>query len=129
MSARTPKKGIVPEPGLRGRLGPGVIMNMPVSVCHQVSMIGQRPLPMLVWYQRHASGLIGSPTEPSSRSEERSRLFGQASPKRIRPRIAVGAVYNTLMPYFSTIDHQRSGYGNVGAPSYMKPVAPRISGP
>ncbi len=26
--------------------GMGVIINMPVSVCHQVSMIGQRPLPI-----------------------------------------------------------------------------------
>src|SRR5512141_1597302 len=124
-----PGNGLVPEPGLRGTAGPGVIMNMPVSVCHHVSMIGQRSLPMFVWYQRHASGLIGSPTEPRSRSDERSRRFGQASPKRISPRIAVGAVYRMLISYFSTIDHQRSGYGNVGAPSYMKLVAPRMSGP
>ena len=34
--------------GLEGTQGMGVIMNMPVSVCHQVSMIGQRSLPMFV---------------------------------------------------------------------------------
>ena len=66
-------------------------MNMPVSVCHQVSMIGQFSLPITRWYQRHASGLIGSPTVPSSRSVERSCRLGHASPKRISPRIAVGA--------------------------------------
>ena len=49
--------------------GSGVIMIAPVSVCHQVSTIGQRPPPIRSWYQIHASGLIGSPTEPSSRSE------------------------------------------------------------
>ena len=38
--------GRVPEPGLSGTVGVGVIMNMPVSVCHQVSMIGQRSLPI-----------------------------------------------------------------------------------
>ena len=47
-------------------------MIMPVSVCHHVSTIGQRPPPMCSWYQTHASGLIGSPTEPSNRSDERS---------------------------------------------------------
>ena len=54
----------MPEPGLSGTTGVGVIMNMPVSVCHQVSMIGQRSLPMTRWYHFHASGLIGSPTVP-----------------------------------------------------------------
>src|ERR1035437_2355457 len=129
MSACWPKNGRVPEPGFRSTHGSGVIMNMPVSVCHHVSMMGQRSLPMYLKYQRHASGLIGSPTDPSSRNDDRSRRFGHASPNRIRPRMAVGAVYRTLMPYLSTIAHHRSGYGNVGAPSYMKLVAPRIRGP
>ena len=53
-------------------------------------MIGQFSLPITRWYQRHASGLIGSPTVPSSRSVERSCRLGHASPKRISPRIAVG---------------------------------------
>ena len=46
-------------------------MIMPVSVCHQVSTIGQRFLPTTVWYHIQASGLIGSPTEPMSLREAR----------------------------------------------------------
>src|SRR5450759_389176 len=101
MSACWPKNGRVPEPGFRSTHGSGVIMNMPVSVCHHVSMIGQRPLPMFLKYQRHASGLIGSPTDPSSRNDDRSRRFGQASPNRIKPRIAVGAVYRLSLIHIS----------------------------
>ena len=47
----------------------------PVSVCHQVSTIGQRPSPTTRWYQSQASGLIGSPTVPSSRSDLRLVLL------------------------------------------------------
>ena len=72
--------------------GSGVIMIPPVSVCHQVSTIGQRFPPITVWYQIHASGLIGSPTLPSRRSDERSCLSGCSSPSRMKVRIAVGAV-------------------------------------
>ncbi len=64
----------------------------PVSVCHQVSTIGQRLAPMTRWYQIQASGLIGSPTLPSSRSFDRSCLRGSSSPSFISARIAVGAV-------------------------------------
>ena len=71
--------------------GSGVIMIAPVSVCHQVSMIGQRSPPMILWYQSHAFGLIGSPTEPSSRSEERSYFSGMSAPHLMKVRIAVGA--------------------------------------
>ena len=68
--ASMPGNGTVAEPGLVVvRPGSGVIMIAPVSVCHQVSTIGQRPPPMFSWYQSQARGLIGSPTEPSSRSE------------------------------------------------------------
>ncbi len=80
------------DPGLSGMVGTGVIWNMPVSVCHQVSMIGQRPLPMTRWYHFQASGLMGSPTEPRRRRVERSWRLGHDSPKRISPRMAVGAV-------------------------------------
>ena len=45
-SAWMPAKGSVPLPGLSGTTGVGVIMKPPVSVCHQVSMIGQRSWPM-----------------------------------------------------------------------------------
>ena len=66
----TPKNGIVAEPGLVGMApGSGVIRMPPVSVCHQVSTIGQRPSPTTRWYHSQASGLIGSPTEPSRRSD------------------------------------------------------------
>ena len=58
------------EPGFCGMApGSGVIMWPPVSVCQKVSTIGQRPLPTWVLYQFQASGLIGSPTEPSSFSD------------------------------------------------------------
>lgn len=39
---------------------------------HQVSTIGQRRSPTTSWYQRQACSLMGSPTVPSTRSEERS---------------------------------------------------------
>ena len=67
-------------------------MIAPVSVCHQVSTIGQRSPPMTLWYQSHALGLIGSPTVPSSRSDERSRRSGYSAPHFMQARIAVGAV-------------------------------------
>ena len=67
-------------------------MMPPVSVCHHVSTIGQRSPPMTSWYHIHASGLIGSPTLPSRRSDERSCFFGSSSPQRMKARIAVGAV-------------------------------------
>ena len=65
---RCREKAASPNPAwLRVIPGSGVIMHMPVSVCHQVSTIGQRRLPMYSWYQIQASGLIGSPTVPISR--------------------------------------------------------------
>ena len=77
-SASMPGSGSVAEPGLVGAApGSGVIMMPPVSVCHQVSTMGQRLPPMTLRYHIHASGLIGSPTVPSKRSEERSCFFGQ----------------------------------------------------
>ncbi len=72
--------------------GSGVIMIAPVSVCHQVSTTGQREPPMCVWYHIQASGLIGSPTDPSSRNVVRSRFAGQSVPHRMNARTAVGAV-------------------------------------
>ena len=48
-SASMPGNGSVAEPGLSGVTpGSGVIRIMPVSVCHQVSTIGQRPPPIAV---------------------------------------------------------------------------------
>ena len=71
---------------------------LPVSVCHQVSTMGQRPPPMTRWYQVQASGLIGSPTLPSRRSDDRSCLLGHSSPQRMNERMAVGAVYRMVTP-------------------------------
>ena len=88
-----PGSGKVALPGLRVVApGSGLIMMAPVSVCHQVSTIGQRPPPMCSQYQIHASGLIGSPTLPSRRSDERSRPCGHSAPHFMNERIAVGAV-------------------------------------
>src|SRR4051794_28463951 len=92
-SATMPGIGRVAEPGLVGVApGMGEIKMPPVSVCHHVSTIGQRSFPITRLYHFHAAGLIGSPTEPSSRKDERSRLFGQSSPWRTNERIAVGEV-------------------------------------
>ena len=47
-SGTIPKNGRVAEPGLVGTApGTGAIMIAPVSVCHQVSTMGQRPLPII----------------------------------------------------------------------------------
>ena len=68
-----PGSGKVHEPGTSGVApGSGLIMWPPVSVCHQVSTIGQRPPPTFSWYQTQAAGLIGSPTEPMMRRLPRS---------------------------------------------------------
>src|SRR5688572_24383846 len=89
----TPGKGMVALPGLVVTTpGSGVIMIPPVSVCHQVSTMGQRSPPIWVRYHIHASGLIGSPTEPRRRRVERSCLAGNVSPHFMNARIAVGAV-------------------------------------
>src|SRR5262245_2801405 len=92
-SEKIPGSGKVADPGLVGVApGSGVIMWPPVSVCHQVSTIGQRPPPTVSWYHIHASGLIGSPTVPRMRSEERLYFFGRSPPALINDRMAVGAV-------------------------------------
>ena len=88
-----PGSGNVALPGLATVApGSGLIMMAPVSVCHHVSTTGQRSPPMCFQYQTHASGLIGSPTEPSSRSDERSCASGNSVPHFMNVRIAVGAV-------------------------------------
>ena len=92
-SASTPGNGNVAEPGFNVvSPGSGVIMIAPVSVCHHVSTTGHRSPPITFQYQTQASGLIGSPTEPSSRNDDRSCLAGSSVPQRMNARIAVGAV-------------------------------------
>ena len=93
MSAPMPGSGNVALPGFNVVApGSGLIMIAPVSVCHHVSTTGQRPPPMYCQYQTHASGLMGSPTEPSRRNEERSCDSGCSAPHFMNVRIAVGAV-------------------------------------
>src|SRR3954468_14915754 len=122
--------GKVAEPGLVVVTpGSGEIMMAPVSVCHQVSTTGQFPPPMCCQYQTHASGLIGSPTEPRIRSDDRSWASGNWVPHFMNVRMAVGAQYRIVTPYFSMIDHHRSLSGKSGVPSYITPVAPLQSGP
>ncbi len=92
-----PGKGNVALPGLVAVTpGSGVMRMWPVSVCHQVSTMGQRPPPMCSWYHSQASGLMGSPTLPSRRSEDRSCRAGSASPCFMKARMAVGAVYRMV---------------------------------
>src|SRR5208282_2723047 len=92
-SGTIPGKGRVAEPGFVGIApGSGVSMIAPVSVCHHVSTIGHRPLPITSRYHIHASGLIGSPTVPSRRKLARLCLSGYSSPHLMKARIAVGAV-------------------------------------
>src|ERR1700760_1765138 len=70
ISGTTPGIGKVAEPGLVGTApGSGAIMMAPVSVCHQVSTIGQRQCRIFSWYHIHAWGLSGSPTERSRRGD------------------------------------------------------------
>ena len=64
----------------------------PVSVCHQVSTMGHRSRPTFLRYHIQASGLMGSPTEPSRRRLERSWPAGCSSPHFMSVRIVVGAV-------------------------------------
>ncbi len=109
--------------------GSGVIMIAPVSVCHQVSTTGQRPPPMCSWYHIHASGLIGSPTLPSSRSDDRSWASGSCDPHFMNARMAVGAVYRIVTPYLATMLQKRSLPGWSGAPSYITDVVRFASGP
>ena len=45
----------------------------PVSVCHQVSTTGHFFLPILSWYQFQASSFIGSPTEPITLRDDKSK--------------------------------------------------------
>ena len=102
-STAMPGSGTWAEPGLVAVTpGSGAIIWAPVSVCHQVSTIGAglsffSPFlpalaPMTSRYHIQASGLMGSPTEPRTRMEERSNLAGMSLPHFMKVRIAVGAV-------------------------------------
>jgi hypothetical protein len=92
-AASTPGNDLVAEPGFSVVTpGSAEIMIIPVSVCHHVSTTGVRSAPMCSRYQTHASGLIGSPTVPSSLIDERSCFSAYSGPHFMCVRIAVGAV-------------------------------------
>src|SRR2546427_1740737 len=79
-AAAMPGKASVQEPGTRSVApGSGVIMCPPVSVCQNVSTMGQRPPPTCSWYQCQAAGLIGSPTDPRRSEEHTSELQSQSN--------------------------------------------------
>src|SRR5947209_1705081 len=104
-----PGSGTVAEPGtVVVSPGNGEIRIMPVSVCHQVSTMGDLPWPMFSLYHTQASGLIGSPTVPRRRSDERSCFSGYSVPHFMNMRIEVGAVYNRVILYFSIKAQNRS---------------------
>src|SRR5579863_5024555 len=87
ISAATPGKALVADPGLVA-IAPGIgaIMMLPVSVCHQVSVIGQRLPPIISRYHIQASGLIGSPTVPRRRRLDMSCFFGHSLPHFMKVR-------------------------------------------
>src|SRR5580693_9369498 len=88
--AITPGSGSVAEPGLAGVApGSGEIMIAPVSVCHQVSTIGQRFFPTASKYHFQAAGLMGSPTVPSTRRLLRSCELIHSMPHAMNARTAV----------------------------------------
>src|ERR1700735_5780693 len=88
--AAIPGSGNVAEPGFAG-VAPGrtEIMIEPVSVCHQVSTIGQRFFPMASKYHFQAAGLMGSPTVPRRRRLLVSCGFVQSMPAAMKARMAV----------------------------------------
>src|SRR5229473_2743117 len=92
-SAATPGNGRVADPGFVA-IAPGIgaIKICPVSVCHHVSVIGQRLLPITSRYHIQASGLMGSPTVPRRRRLLMSCFFGHWLPHLMKVRMAVGAV-------------------------------------
>ena len=73
--------------------GSALIMIWPVSVCHHVSTTGALSPPMCSRYHIQASGLIGSPTDPRTRSVDRSCFAGSSTPCFMNARMAVGAQY------------------------------------
>src|SRR3954464_9085522 len=89
----TPGKGSVAKLGFVFVIPAiGEIIIPPVSVCHQVSTIGQLCLPICSSYQCQASSLIGSPTLPNTRRDVSLYGVTYCKPAASNARIAVGAV-------------------------------------
>src|SRR5512136_2245321 len=113
---------------MSGVMGSGELMNVPVSVCHQVSMICSSSRPICLRYQIQASGLMGSPTVPSSRRLFKLHLSDHCAPAFMNILMAVGAVYKTDTLCSSMICHHLEKSGKSGDPSYITLVTPSISG-
>src|SRR5580704_9755744 len=126
----TPGKGSVAQEALPSLMPARLeIIMPPVSVCHQVSTIGQFFFPIFSSYQCHASSLIGSPTVPRVFKDDRSFPNMGSNPNPIRLLIAVGAVYKILTLCFATISQNLPASGQVGIPSNIREVAPALNGP
>src|ERR1700728_121491 len=88
--AMMPGSGRVADPGFVGVApGNGEIIMAPVSVCHQVSTIGPRVLPIASKYHFQAAGLMGSPTVPRTRRLLMSCLSIHSLPQDMNARTAV----------------------------------------
>ena len=89
----TPGKLFPDIVGMNGPI-PGIVLIKvpPVSVCHQVSITGQREPPIVLKYHIHDSLSIGSPTVPRIFIEERSYFVIHFCGVFINILIAVGAV-------------------------------------
>ena len=119
------------EPGFAGVApGSGEIMIEPVSVCHQVSTMGQRFLPMASKYQLHAAGLMGSPTVPSRRRLEMScGVDPFVAPGHESAHGGGGAVKNGDFVALDDFPEAVYAAAKSGAPSYITMLAPFESGP
>ncbi len=117
-----PGIGLPIDPGRISQPAKLAIMIPPVSLCHQLSWIGW---PSVSAPHTTASGLSGSPTLPTKRSELRSCAVATSAPARMSMRTAVGAVYQTSTRSSSITEYQRSASNS---PSSMMLVTPQVSG-
>jgi hypothetical protein len=73
--------------------GSGVIMMPPVSVCHQVSTIGQRPPPITLVVPHPGLGIDRlADASRAGAASDRSCFDRHSSPHFMNARMAVGAV-------------------------------------
>ena len=90
--------------------------------------IGQRSPPMCSWYHIHASGLIGSPTVPSKRSDDKSCFAGSSVSLHERSDRSRCGIEDGDLVLFDDLPEPVVTWV-VGTPSYMTWVAPFASGP
>ena len=113
--------------GAPGGEGLGAIATPPVSVCHQVSTRSHWPPPTTWWNHCHASWLSGSPTEPSTRKEERSCDFTHSSPNLNN---SCGKTWPPACCILSPDEKPDGGGSSIEVGELMRsnsrPVAPRV---